>query len=91
MTTSRTAAHQGSPVMSATWRAARRAAGAVVSLLRDISYWQRRLNALRFAPDRYIANSDRPADTYAEFLARTHGPLLHEPTARARSCGRRVG
>jgi hypothetical protein len=77
--------------MSATWRAARRAAGTLVSLFRDAAYWQRRLTVLRFAPDRYISNPDRPADTYAEFLARTHGPLLHEPTARARSSGRRVG
>jgi hypothetical protein len=77
--------------MNAAWHAARRAASALGGVLREAGYWQRRMAVLRLAPDRYLPDSDRPADTYAEFLARTHGPLIHEPSARARWAGRRVG
>jgi hypothetical protein len=73
------------------WRALRRAASALASAIREASYWQRRIAVLRLAPDRYLEHPDRPADTYAEFLARTQGPLLHEPSARARRSGRPVG
>ncbi len=36
------------------------------------------------------AESDRAPDTYAEFLLRSRAAVLHEPTARSRSAGRRV-
>jgi hypothetical protein len=39
--------------------------------------------ALRTATDRYGANAGAP-DTYQEFLARTSGALLPEPSARKR-------
>jgi hypothetical protein len=34
--------------------------------------------------DRYAENSGAAPDTYAEFLLRTSGVLLHEPPARKR-------
>jgi hypothetical protein len=42
------------------------------------------------SPDRYLPHPDTPPDTYSEFLARTRGLLLHEPSARARLAGRVV-
>jgi hypothetical protein len=59
--------------------------------VREIDYWQRRAAVLTMAPDRYSLNSDRPPDTYDEFLARTAGPLIREPSLRARLAGRQVG
>lgn len=50
-------------------------------------YAQRRLETLRTSPDMY---SDRPndaPDSFAEFMFRTSGPLLHEPSARQRRRG----
>ena len=41
--------------------------------------------AVSTAPDRYTARPDAAPDTYAEFLFRTSGLLLHEPSARARA------
>lgn len=76
--------------MKRAWRAFRRAAGALVSLVRELDYWQRRRALLSQAPDRHIPNPDKPPDSFREFLARTHGPLIHEPSARARLAGRRV-
>jgi hypothetical protein len=40
--------------------------------------------------DRYLPNSDAPPETYSEFLARTRGALLHEPSARARLAGHAI-
>jgi hypothetical protein len=45
---------------------------------------QRRMLVLRTAMDRYAENSGAAPDTYAEFLLRTSGVLLHEPPARKR-------
>jgi hypothetical protein len=45
---------------------------------------QRRMLVLRTATDRYIENPGAAPDTYDEFLARTSGALLHEPSARKR-------
>jgi len=75
------------PIARAIWRPASR----LVSLVRELNYCQRRIAVLAAAPDRYLADSHRPADTYREFLARTRGPLIREPSARARLAGRRVG
>jgi len=46
---------------------------------------QRLMLALRTATDQYIDNPDAVPDTYAEFLARTSGALLPEPSARKRA------
>jgi len=40
---------------------------------------------LRASLDRYTFEPDEPPDTYDEFLARTCGPLLHEPPASRRT------
>ncbi|MBO0805582.1 MAG: hypothetical protein J2P25_21205 [Nocardiopsaceae bacterium] len=65
----------------------RHIAGRVTATLREMHEAQRRLTALNMAPDRYIANPDAPPETYAEFLMRTSGPLIHEPPARKRILG----
>jgi hypothetical protein len=57
----------------------------IVTVLRECQDAQRRMAAVSSAPDRYIAHPDAAPDTYAEFLFRTSGPLLHEPSARSRA------
>jgi hypothetical protein len=59
---------------------------AVVAEMNDAQY---RVSVLRAAPDRYLLKPDEPPDTYAEFLARTPGPLLREPPARRRPAAAR--
>jgi hypothetical protein len=56
----------------------------------EISYAQHRMDAIRTTPDRFTG-SDQAADDYPEFLFRTSGALLHEPSAACRSRGRDVG
>jgi hypothetical protein len=63
----------------------RRAAGKLADAVREMNEAQRLTLALRTATDRYIDNPDAAPDTYAEFLARTSGALLHEPSARKRA------
>jgi hypothetical protein len=63
----------------------RRVAGKVADTVREMNEAQRRMLVLRTAPDRYIGNAGAAPDTYAEFLARTSGVLLHEPPARKRT------
>jgi len=84
-------AQRKSTTMNRLWRALRRAASALARFAGEIDYAQRRRAALILAPDRYLTEPDKPPDTYPEFLARTHGPLMREPSARARLAGRRVG
>jgi hypothetical protein len=60
----------------------------LAAALEDMRYAQRRMLVLRTAPDRYAPHSDDAPDTYAEFLFRTSGVLMHEPSARARARGR---
>jgi hypothetical protein len=61
----------------------------LAGVLADCRYAQRRALILRTAPDAYTTRPDRAPDTYGEFLYRTSGVLLHEPTARARRNGTR--
>jgi hypothetical protein len=51
---------------------------------------QRLLTIRRLAFDRQLPEPDLAPDTYDEFLLRTSGPLLHEPSARQRLAGRTV-
>ena len=51
---------------------------------------QQRLHTIYQSIDHYLPNSDAPPQTYSEFLARTRGVLLHEPSARARLAGHAV-
>lgn len=57
---------------------------AIAHVVRECDEAQQRMTALRTAPDRYVPGSDAAPDTYAEFLFRTSGVLIHEPPARAR-------
>jgi hypothetical protein len=57
----------------------------IVAVLRECQDAQRRMAAVSSAPDRYVAHPDAAPDTYAEFLFRTSGLLLHEPSARSRA------
>ncbi len=65
--------------------------GRLIRLIRELNYWQRRSAILSMAPDRHLPHPDRPPETYSEFLARTSGPLLREPSCKARLAGRWVG
>ncbi len=63
----------------------------LVRLTRELNYWQRRAAVLSMAPDRYLPHPNQPPETFSEFLARTSGPLIREPSFRARLAGRQVG
>ena len=63
---------------------ARRVAGKLADVVRELNEAQRLMLVLQTAPDRYVKNSGAAPDTYAEFLSRTSGVLLHEPPARKR-------
>jgi hypothetical protein len=67
-----------------------RAARRFGSVIAEIDRQQRRFTAVYRSPDRYLPNSGAPPETYREFLARTRGALLHEPSARARLAGHAV-
>ncbi len=69
----------------------RRAAAKLADAVREMNEAQRLMLVLQNAPDRYVANPGAAPDTYAEFVARTSGPLLHEPSARRRIRGGRHG
>jgi hypothetical protein len=69
----------------------RRAAGKLADAVREMNEAQRLMLVLRNAPDRYVADPGAAPDTYDEFVARTSGPLLHEPSARRRNRRARPG
>ena len=62
----------------------------VADLVAECNYAQRRMLALRTAPDAYLIDPDKAPDDYAEFLFRTSTVVLHEPTAAGRGHGRPV-
>jgi hypothetical protein len=72
-------------------RALRRTTCRLTDLAGELNYGQRRATVLFLAVDRYHTGSSKAPDTYGEFLARTSGPLIREPSARARLAGRPVG
>lgn len=51
---------------------------------------QRRLAARRMSVDGFMSQPDGAPENFGEFLFRTSGPLLHEPSASARLSGRGV-
>jgi hypothetical protein len=63
----------------------RNLAGRIAATVAEMNYAQRRLAELRIAPDRYLMEPDEGPASYDEFLARSSGPLLHEPSASRRS------
>jgi len=62
----------------------RRLFGKVAAVVSEMNEAQRRMVILRSSPDRYVLNPNEGPRTYNEFLARTSGPLLHEPPASHR-------
>jgi len=62
----------------------RRVAGKLADTVREMNEAQRLMLVMRTATDRYVERPDAAPDTYSEFLARTSGALLHEPSARRR-------
>jgi hypothetical protein len=57
----------------------------IAAIVAECNDAQRRLFAIRTSPDSYLTDGqDQAPDTYAEFLFRTSGGLLHEPTAAQR-------
>jgi hypothetical protein len=69
-----------SPLLRSVTKLARR----IAAIFAECAEAQRRMTMLRTAPDRYAPRSAKAPDTYAEFLFRTSGSLLHEPPASAR-------
>jgi len=67
-----------------------RAARGVVALVRELNYAQRRSTELFLARDGYLLGPVSPARTYTEFLDRTSGRQVHEPSANARLGGQPV-
>jgi len=63
----------------------RNLAGKIADAVSEMNYAQRRMMALRLSLDLYKLEPDVGPDTYHEFLARTAGPLLHEPSASRRA------
>ena len=63
----------------------RNLAGKIAATVEEMNYAQRRMTALRFSLDLYVMEPDKGPDTYDEFLARSSGPLLHEPSASRRT------
>jgi hypothetical protein len=69
----------------------RRVAGKLADTVREMNEAQQLLLVLRTAADRRVENPGSAPDTYQEFLARTSGVLLHEPSARKRGRKARRG
>jgi len=67
-----------------------RAAQKIRDILTEMNNAQRLLTIRMMAVDRYLFQPDVPPQTYAEFLVRTHAPMLHEPAADDRAAGRRI-
>jgi hypothetical protein len=80
-------------LMSAVWRttaALLSAARRFGSVIADMHRQQQRLYKINQSIDHYLPKPDAPPETYREFLARTRGVLLHEPSARARLAGHAI-
>ena len=61
-----------------------RVARRLVAIVRELNYAQQRATELFLARDGYLIGPASPPGTYEEFLARTSGSLVHEPSASAR-------
>ena len=62
----------------------RAAAHTITSVVTECNLATRTMSQLRMAPDRFLPDSGQAPDDYAEFLFRTSGSLVHEPSARQR-------
>jgi hypothetical protein len=74
--------------MTKVLRTLARRVGAVVAECNDAQY---RLLMLRLNPDNYVLAPDEAPDTYQEFLFRTSGVFVHEPSAAVRCRRRNAG
>ena len=63
----------------------------VADVIAECDYAQRRLTILMTSTDAYLTDQDRAPGDYAEFLLRTSGALMREPTAGRRADGQLVG
>ena len=77
--------------MAAHTSALARFARRVADLVAECQYAQRRMSMLTTSPNLYEAARNKAPGTYAEFLFRTSGRLLHEPAATGRGHGQPVG
>ncbi|MGH3281338.1 MAG: hypothetical protein ACRDNW_19685 [Trebonia sp.] len=71
--------------------AVRRAVGRLADAVHEMNEADRLMLALQTAMDQYAENPDAAPDTYDEFLIRTSGALLREPSARKRTRKARRG
>jgi hypothetical protein len=62
----------------------------IAEVVAECDYAQRRSFAIMTNPDSYLTDRDHAPDTYAEFLFRTSGGLVHEPASAQRAHGRRA-
>jgi hypothetical protein len=63
----------------------RRLTRRIAAVVADCNDATRLMTEMTTAPDHYVFRPRTMPDTYAEFLYRTSGPLMHEPTARDRA------
>ncbi len=68
----------------------RRLASRVAAMVAEMNEAQRRVAVPHVVPDSYLTRPGAPPDSYAEFLARTSGPLIREPSASERSRSARL-
>lgn len=59
----------------------------IAAVIQECQAAQRRLDALRTGPDLYSDHPNVAPDSYAEFMFRTSGALMREPSARERQHG----
>jgi hypothetical protein len=59
----------------------------IANIVAECDYAQRRSFAIMTNPDSYLTDRDHAPDTYAEFLFRTSGGLVHEPASAQRAHG----
>jgi hypothetical protein len=57
----------------------------VAAIIAECNYAQQRAAILRMTPEAHLDDRDKAPADYAEFLFRTSGALLHEPTAARRA------
>jgi hypothetical protein len=81
---------RGLAAISRFTRAMLRALGRFGGAVAEFQRQQDRLTAKRLSFDADLVNPATPPDTYAEFLARTRGPLRREPSAASRLAGHGV-
>jgi hypothetical protein len=79
---------QPNPERKSRWLA--RTANRIKNALAEMHEAERKAVVRRMAYDTHLAEPDAAPGTYAEFLLRTSGPLLREPSARRRAAGRAV-